>query len=437
MAERPKVITPPAPDYRPQRGSPPIPPERPVQPHGYVPPEPPARVPTPPEPKKADDKKPDGDFWSFSYSGVSSAEGVAVAFTPIELSKPKPITIQFDQDDQFPVGDPLVTPQPPFSFDWPFAAEDFVEDTEPTAGHLSLDAASLAAPHTATKIYVSIETTDPALGFTPAIQAPYGAFLELRWTFGGAFSWARWAINDITPMSGSPGWIVIEVTPAARPGGFVPGSGVLTPIVTNTPELVTQLELWFIGPDRPDLVIWPNAAVRARVTYSAGKAEAVPIECDWTGALQVVGSRVLIERKTVRADPLNEFHTAAIKIAAVASLNGPRAPILPRLTEPPASVPGNETRILPLPRCARRVSLLATYGDEGASGDAPLGQLFVAFIPAVDARGGAIAYIDAMSAREALFGDGLPIPAGTKAVALTNRSDDESVRLGLIWHLGI
>ena len=94
----------------------------------------------------------------------------------------------------------------------------------------------------------------------------------------------------------------------------------------------------------------------------------------------------------------------------------------------------DETYRLVVPSLARRVSLIALYGNEGAPGDAPLGELFITFI---SAAGNAIAYIDAMSAREALFGLGLPIPNGTREVGLSNRSDDASVRLGAVWHLGV
>jgi hypothetical protein len=85
-----------------------------------------------------------------------------------------------------------------------------------------------------------------------------------------------------------------------------------------------------------------------------------------------------------------------------------------------------------IPNFARRVTLLLKYGSVG-SGDAPLAQLFVAFkLPHQGSQG----FIDALSARAALFGDGLPIPHGAEAIVLTNASADV-VSMGAIFHLGL
>jgi hypothetical protein len=79
------------------------------------------------------------------------------------------------------------------------------------------------------------------------------------------------------------------------------------------------------------------------------------------------------------------------------------------------------------------VSLLTRYGDGAPTGDAPLAQIYLAFaMPFSSSQG----FIDALSARAALFGEGLPIPHGCNSIVLTNESPF-GVELGAIFHLGV
>jgi hypothetical protein len=82
-----------------------------------------------------------------------------------------------------------------------------------------------------------------------------------------------------------------------------------------------------------------------------------------------------------------------------------------------------------LPQFARRVSLLLKYD----SGDAPLAQILIAFATPYSGSQG---FIDALSARASLFGDGMPIPHGANAIRITN-SSAETLKLGAIFHLGL
>jgi hypothetical protein len=98
------------------------------------------------------------------------------------------------------------------------------------------------------------------------------------------------------------------------------------------------------------------------------------------------------------------------------------APASPTYTYPATPLATTETASFPVPAFARRLRLAIKWGEaEGSAADAALGQYFVAFI----SRGfGALGWIDAASAREALFGEGLPVPPGTHAVMFDNRSPD-------------
>jgi hypothetical protein len=177
-----------------------------------------------------------------------------------------------------------------------------------------------------------------------------------------------------------------------------------------------------------------NGAALARVTYIAGLSGKVHFDCDWMGGFLVLAQKLDIARVAYRPDAITcAYGAQPISIGANVAIGGPRPPHAPTYTVPPAAVAIGATRVVPLPLFARRVQLLTIYGDGGASGDIPSGQLFLAFM---SSAGGVLQWIDALSARE-VFGGGLSVPHGAVSVALTNRSADASVCLGAIFHLSI
>lgn len=178
-----------------------------------------------------------------------------------------------------------------------------------------------------------------------------------------------------------------------------------------------------------------NAAVFARVRYEAGKAQEQQFDCDWCNGFQVWARRFELWRVSRRADVAQAYASGTVRVHAVVAV-GPAAhpPFPPQLTNEPEEVPASADRELTIPAYARRLSLLTRYGAGGSPTDIPLGQIVVGF---ANNRGTAITWIDAISAREALFGgDGLPIPANASAVVITNKSPDP-LDLGVLWHLGV
>lgn len=404
-------------------------------PHGYVPAEPRAELPASPPVKKAKPgEKAAPDLWTFAYQGTSGAEGTAVAFPVIELPSPKPLTLQFHLDttlrpavvNTFPVGS-VIAAQEGQVFPAPNRGRvDLTVDQgsgigNPGAGHIGID--NPAAPELSTIIRVATHSG----GIENLLLTEFDGATHVRivWWFLETPSFVRFTLDSATlvpgPSTPDDDYIELAVT-AIESEIREPFDGDLSGTV-GTPLFIDSV-----------IEHKPNAIPRARITYTAGRAEAIRFECDWSGSLQLMASRVELERLTVKADPLEPFYAQAIKLAAVVLAGGVRPASLPTLTERTATVATDATVTLPIPPLARRVSLLAIYGNEGAEGDIPLGELFVAF---ASLAGNALAYIDAMSAREALFGAGLPIPAGAFDLGLSNRSDDNTLRLGVVWHLGV
>jgi hypothetical protein len=374
------------------------------------------------------------DLWTFAYQGTSGAEAVAVAFPVIELPTPKPLTVQFHHDtslrpavvNTFPVGSSLAA-QPGQVHPAPNRGRvDLTIDQgsgvgNPGPGHIGIDNPS--QPQLSTVIRVA--THSGGVLNLELSEFDGATHVRIAWWVLAQPSFVRFALNNATlvvgPSTPDEDYIELDVTPAEweiREAFDVDMTGTL-----GAPLLIDSI-----------IEHKPNAIPRARITYTAGRAEGIQFECDWSGSLQLMASRVLIERLTVKADPLEPFYAQPIKIAAVILADGVRPAALPTLTERTATVATDSTITLPVPPLARRVSLLAIYGNEGAEGDIPLGQLFVAF---ASLAGNALAYIDGMSAREALFGPGLPIPAGAFDLGLSNRSADNALRLGVVWHLGV
>ena len=120
-------------------------------------------------------------------------------------------------------------------------------------------------------------------------------------------------------------------------------------------------------------------------------------------------------------------------IAAMRPLRWLKWSFGPQYTIPPIVVGAIEPRVILIPEFARRVSLLVKYGS-APGGDAPLAALFLGFaLPLQGSQG----FIDALSARGSLFGEGLPIPHGAYALVLTNLSGVADLEMGVIFHLGL
>lgn len=190
-----------------------------------------------------------------------------------------------------------------------------------------------------------------------------------------------------------------------------------------------------------------NSTVQARVTFSAGRSGPLTFDCDWRGGFVVHASKLEIEFVPIKARPDVPFQalTDAI-LSATAGLRGVRPAHPPTLTFLPyEAITRNTFRSLVVPPMARRVSLLARYGQQplngvanfpaygGGTGPAPLSQIYLEFM---DEMGGVDTWIDAFSAREALFGAGVPIPEGATQLELVNGSS-ETLRLGAVFHLGV
>lgn len=179
----------------------------------------------------------------------------------------------------------------------------------------------------------------------------------------------------------------------------------------------------------------PNARARARVRYRAGKSD-VQFDCDWSGGFLVHADRLELSRVTFAPDVTLSYYDAPIEIAATVLADAPPPAAGLALTVAPMPVDAEGgMRELPVPAIARRVNLLLKYGnDPDVPGDAPLGQLFLAWVGKYDRS---LCFIDAMSAREALFGVGLPVPFGVSKLVLSNRSDDDTVEMGVLWQLAL
>jgi len=418
-----------SPFKRPRRGVAPVPDEHPVKPIARVPDAAPLTRPSRPKPpEKSKDGKSTAppDLWAFSFDDKVGAEGVATPFDAIELPAPKTLTVQFYQDTTVR-SDPYTTPTPrPVLVEKEWGSQLYtpalgggLDPENPGSERLSIDHPE--DPTLTTKIRISVESVTGTLSFD---DYPTAQTIVIEWD--GGTSYVRCEFVAVVVHDDDPDWIEVTVS-------SVLSSHIETPYSEDAIPLVVRLE----GPTPPDTINKPNASVRARVRYSAGKAEDIEFDCDWSGSLQLTASRVELSRVTFKPDPESPYVAQRVKVSAIARVNGASPIALPTLTLPTRPIPNDgdvQTVFEVAPPLARRASVFIRYGDGGAPGDAALGQFFVAFIAADDVS---LAYIDFMSAREALFGAGLPIPAGTRVVALSNLSDDHSVRMGLVWHLGV
>jgi hypothetical protein len=408
----------------------PVPPERPQQrKRGAVPGGAPLTRPQRPAGVEGDvgeDQAPT-DRWSYAFAG-STAEGavrgegdepgIVPPFRPaIELPESRPLTVLFYQDAQ--------TPQIPteptnanfnsyYTFD---AAEQNDEATGPGLGRFRLSETGTEQPSSGV-IYLALPPDLGPLVFLDSNRSP-----KIKISYGGIDTERSWFIDEIVSWEkrtfGGVDYLVLTVNNLETSIDGADG-----PLDDNDP---IRLELTGLRV--------PNAAVRARVRYRSGPSEQV-FDCDWAGGFMVYAERLELQRVAYAPDTTIPFADAAVSIAATVQADAPRPGGSLSLTDIPVKVPspdGQRWHAFPVQSMARRVNLILKYGDdEDAPGDAPLGQIFLAFVTKFDRS---LCYIDAMSAREALFGAGMPIPAGASKLVVSNRSADDTMRIGLIWRL--
>lgn len=348
------------------------------------------------------------DRWAYNYTGKAGVRvDLEVPLKPaVELPEMRPLAVMLSSN-------PTKTqpPQPPAESDeWGYTYDGSSTDEGGQAlGTLRFNTAPQVD---ATILYVAIPEADGNVGDFLIAHAQVELLIEYESTV------LRFAVVDFAEND-DEGVRVLTLT--VEPGAHTIGGA--DGVLENAQGFTLRLSGLRI----------PNAAVRALVRYTAGNRD-VEFVCDWTGGFLVYARRLELTRVTYAPDPTFFYEDGAIEIGAVVIADAPRPPGTPRLTILPADVEPNASLSLAVPPFAARVNLLARYGNEGAPGDAPLGQIFLAW---VTLQGHSIGYIDAMSAREALFGAGLPVPYGVATLVLTNLSADPSLQLGAIWQLSV
>ncbi|MET0795296.1 MAG: hypothetical protein ABW061_27505, partial [Polyangiaceae bacterium] len=361
------------------------------------------------------------------------AEGFEALMLPMEFATEQLLTVQL-QDARMPqqtVGTTPVT--------LPYDKVAWGAGDSPQAGQLMLLAPSGddslpggdGADEIGSLFVVRVSQVMADTNARPADVLTVDSVFRLRWP-------------DLDPFAGVPG-LVLTMRVVSR--GESPDDGI-NPIHSEcTVQLVASDlngEPWSFGDPLPPGSIFivfdrprdSNAGVFARIRYETGKAQEQTFDCDWSNGFQLWARRFELWRVSRRVEMGQDYAAGVVQVHAVVAV-GPAAhpPYPPQLTTEPDWVqPGDEeARQLEIPPYARRVSLLARFGS-GGSPDIPLGQLIVGF---ANNRGTAINWIDAATAREALFsGDGLPLPANAAVIVLTNKSDDP-IELGVLWHLGV
>jgi hypothetical protein len=342
----------------------------------------------------------------YTYRGNAGVrDNLEIAFRPLlELEETRPVAVLFHEDPAEP--QPATELSPEFGMNYLF--DSTLGDGGQVNGTLRFNTVGQTD---ATQIYVALIDADTSDGIQARIEYSIESVVEVRY---GA-SWIRFQVDDYELQDdGGVGVIMLTVTPLAS--DIDPGDGA---IVNADP-----IELWHTGKKIP------NAAVFARVRYWAGKSEVV-FDCDWAGGFIIHADRIEISRVTFPSDPARGYLDGLVNIAATLMADAPSPAALLQRTIRPELVTGpTGTRTLTIPRFARRVNLIMTWDDPG---DVPLGQVFLAW---AGKTGPAVAYIDAMAAREALFGQGLPVPYGVSRLVLSNRSAD-SMELGVVWQMRI
>lgn len=358
------------------------------------------------------------DRWAYSHTGPAGAEGQVTGLSPsVELDEMRPLSVQFFHNpvpSEAPVTPQLVVP---LVGGRTFGALPYPGGMTGNDVRLNSEAQT-----DATQVFLAIPDVPP-IGYENLeewLPDQIAITIELTWQSGGEGSPYSTMLYRV---------ISYEITPD---DGFKLVTFAVEPVetVVHGPPLEDEQ---LVGVTVRGYAK-PNVAARARVAYRSGKSDLV-FDCDWAGGFQVYADRLDISRLTFAPSPDRPYGDGPIAIAAQVIADAPRPSSGLAYTVIPQPVATDGYIEIPVHPFARRVNLLLKYGNsesEEASGDPPLGQILIAWGMKY---GGSVGYIDAMSAREALFGQGHPVPFGASSLVLSNRSADDSIHLGAIWRI--
>lgn len=358
-------------------------------------------------------------FLGNRYDGLAGTEGQVIDLLPqVEFERVTPVAFAFYADPS--LASAVVVGNDVGSWSYNFSSSH--ADSDPGAGKLRLssgldDSIQLFVsktdllPHNATTLqaFAVAHSDSPSSSPSDGVFAD-SARLLLTWTSGPDSQAMEYQVVGVEVAAA---YLRFTFSPTNSPGYSV--------ALINNQDVTLQLT----APKPP-----PNAAVRARITYSAGTAGNLSFDADWAGGLILHAKRFSVSRVNVPLDPRRRYADSQLSVAVTTCPAAPHSPHAPSLTYPPLVVAPDATRLIAVPPLARRVSLLCLY----EVGDAPLSYFHLAFATKL---GNSVSWIDALSARAALFGEGLGIPPGCTTLALTNRSADPTAQLGATFHLGI
>lgn len=363
------------------------------------------------------------------YDGLAGSAGVEVETLPtVEFDRVQPVAIQFYQDPSVgmvaaPAGNAPVGPAEPGDYVYTYSTVQTDPDQDPAATPALAVFAMNDAPTQATRFYfaqVDAAATDPQLSTYFFEHAKAGALMRLTWQGGtSVFRTLDLVVSDVVEHGDYLEIVSVDAgvyEPNGDGDALQDGQNVDFHFMSSPPAAP-------LPPNPPH-----NAAVRARVTYSAGTAGNLQFDCDWAGGLVVHAKKLSVARVAYPLDSRIAYRDDRVSLALTVCPAAPHSPHAPSFTVLPVPVAANATRVIAVPALARRLSLLCLY----EVGDAKLATMHVAF---VSRRGVALHWIDALSARAALFGEGVAIPPGTATLALSNRSADAGVQLGAVFHL--
>jgi hypothetical protein len=341
-------------------------------------------------------------------AGLVNAETEMV--TLIEFAHVTPVAVQLYNDPSVWVAPAVVTGEDSNSWNYVFSAS-----TVPPVGSAQVwfNDADLAA---ATELNVRLDDLAPhaaqqILAFAQLHPGP--CYVVLQWIAGGDAQF--YGFYCLSTQVVAPYLRFTLDTP--RDPNFS------TPVAEADALLVT------VTAAKPQPAA-PNATAVARVTYGAGTTGNIVFDADWAGGFVVHAKRLSVSRVNRALDPRRDYVDGVLRLALTLCPAAPHSPHAATLTYLPTVIVPTETRLISIPPLARRVSLLCLY----ELGDAPLALMHLAF---TTFDGTALHWIDALSARAGLFGEGLDIPAGAAKLALTNRSEDPALALGALFHLSL
>lgn len=345
-------------------------------------------------------------FFGNRYDGLAGAEGLETEMIPIiELAAVAPIALQFVQD----VSVGAVGAGAGFeSLDLAFTFDEAIEEVDPGPGKLRIN----NSPENALRLIASRTDVDLNDNWLQYFTAGHSAMqVRLAWGVGNV-NHVDWEVEAVEEF---PDYLI-----------FVFAALGSADITTSIGESGGEVILFVTGTPPPPPP--PNASVRARLVYSAGTSGNLSVDLDWAGGCVVHAKKLSVSRVNYAYDPRHPYLDNTIRVALTVCPGAPHSPHSPTFTLLPMPVLPEAERVIAIPPLARRLSLLVLY----ELGDAPLSQLVLVFL---SRNGDQLHFIDALSTRDALFSDGIPIPTGAASLVLSNRSADTGVQLGAMFHL--